>query len=277
MNVWTHAFGFLIGFAVFTFLCFTDVGEIASQGHNNIFERIKTDLFDQRRAEFNIFVSVLLNVIREHDSPYTVEDSRLNFEIAESVNKWPLCAFILSACFCLGCSSFCHLCYVKDAKICNMIWALDYQGIAICFLGSVYPQISYKYACGSMVFYRYFFVTIIMICCTICMITTLFPRLTSPPLRVSMYLFFGLSFVAPILFLEYNYNPEIALAPDWMKLAPIGVVYLVGTTLYLTKVPERWLKGQVDYFGSSHNIFHVMILVALILTMKESWALYLKR
>ncbi len=65
----------------------TDVGEIVTQSYNNIFDRIKTDLFDQRRAEFNIFVSVLINQIRKHDSPYTIEDSRINFEIAESVNK----------------------------------------------------------------------------------------------------------------------------------------------------------------------------------------------
>jgi predicted membrane channel-forming protein YqfA (hemolysin III family) len=109
------------------------------------------------------------------------------------------------------------------------------------------------------------------------MVTTLFPKLTSPILRVSMYFFFGLSFLDPILFLEYNYNPDIAMLPNWMKLAPIGAVYYVSTILYFAKIPERWLKGQVDYFGSSHNIFHVMILVALTLTMKESWLLYKDR
>ena len=128
-----------------------------------------------------------------------------------------------------------------------------------------------------MVFYRYLFVSIIIVSCTICMITTLFPRLTSPTLRVAMYFFFALSFVAPIIFLQSNYDPDIAMPPDWFRLAPIAVIYFVGTVIYLTKVPERWLKGQVDYFGSSHNIFHVMILVALALTMKESWLLYKER
>lgn len=128
-----------------------------------------------------------------------------------------------------------------------------------------------------MIFYRYFFVTIITVCCTICMITTLFPKFTSPPLRVTMYLFFGFSFVAPMVFLSYNYDPSIALPPDWLKLSWVGGIYLIGTSLYLTKVPERWLKGQVDYFGSSHNIFHVLILVALVISMKDQWQLYRER
>ena len=77
--------------------------------------------------------------------------------------------------------------------------------------------------------------------------------------------------------MKHQQDPELSLPPNWSKLADVGAVYFVGTVLYLTKIPERWLNGQVDYIGSSHNIFHVLILVALSLDMTDCWRLYLER
>jgi hypothetical protein len=37
-NVWTLAFGFVIGFAILTYKSFTDVGEIVTQSYNMIFD-----------------------------------------------------------------------------------------------------------------------------------------------------------------------------------------------------------------------------------------------
>lgn len=63
----------------------------------------------------------------------------INYTRAESVNKWPLIAYLLSVGFCMGSSAICHLCYVKDDYICDVVAKLDYWGIAILFLGSAYP------------------------------------------------------------------------------------------------------------------------------------------
>jgi adiponectin receptor len=175
------------------------------------------------------------------------------------------------------CSSVCHLCYVKDPRICDMVAKLDYWGIAVLFLGSAYPQISYKYACGSMIVFRYIFVSIITVCCAICMYCTMKPKFGSPPMRVLVFFLFGLSFLVPILFLQFKYDPAISLPPNWSKLSDVGAIYFIGTFLYLTKIPERWLNGQTDFFGSSHNIFHVLILVALAVDMVDCWQLYVER
>jgi adiponectin receptor len=154
-----------------------------------------------------------------------------------------MCAYILSACFCLGCSSVCHLCYVKDPKICDMVAKLDYWGIAILFLGSAYPEISYKYACGDMIVYRYIFISIITVCCAVCMFLTMQPKFASPHMRVLVFVCFLLSFIAPIVFLQVKYNPETCLPPNWNKLISVFSCYFIGTVFYITKIPERWLKG----------------------------------
>lgn len=37
-----------------------------------------------------------------------------------------------------------------------------------------------------------------------------------------------------------------------------GVAFLI----YATQIPERWLSGKVDFFGHSHNWWHLIILAA---------------
>jgi adiponectin receptor len=55
---------------------------------------------------------------------------------------------------------------------------------------------------------------------------------------------------------------------DFGQLAIIGAIYSLGIVFFLAKIPERWLKGQVDYIGSSHNIFHVIVLFGIAIDFK---------
>ena len=82
-----------------------------------------------------------------------------------------------------------------------MVAKLDYWGIAVFFLGSAYPQVSYNYACGSMIVYRYVFVSLITVCCAVCMYCTMKPKFGLPAMRVLVLFFFAVSFLVPILFL----------------------------------------------------------------------------
>lgn len=38
-----------------------------------------------------------------------------------------------------------------------------------------------------------------------------------------------------------------------------GIAFLI----YVTRIPERWLAGKVDFFGHSHNWWHIFVLIAL--------------
>lgn len=33
--------------------------------------------------------------------------------------------------------------------------------------------------------------------------------------------------------------------------------------IYITKIPERWFVGKVDFAGHSHNWWHLFVLAAL--------------
>ena len=45
----------------------------------------------------------------------------------------------------------------------------------------------------------------------------------------------------------------------------IGMYLISGTAflIYITKIPERWFAGRVDYLGHSHNWWHLFVVAAL--------------
>lgn len=45
----------------------------------------------------------------------------------------------------------------------------------------------------------------------------------------------------------------------------IGMYFLVGLAFffYITRIPERFFNGKVDYLGHSHNLWHIIIVLAL--------------
>merc|ERR1712157_244803 len=96
---------------------------------------------------------------------------------------------------CLGSSATCHLCYVKDKSISDWVSIFDYWGIANLFLGSCYPFISYKYACGHFIVWRYIFTSIITILVIVLMYATVTPM--SRKRRTALFCMFGLSCAIP--------------------------------------------------------------------------------
>ena len=53
---------------------------------------------------------------------------------------------------------------------------------------------------------------------------------------------------------------------DWVLLQ--GFLYILGATIYAERVPERLRPGQFDILGSSHQIFHVLVVLAALAHLK---------
>lgn len=41
-----------------------------------------------------------------------------------------------------------------------------------------------------------------------------------------------------------------------------GLLYIIGASIYATRIPEKWYPGRFDVVGSSHQIFHVFVVAA---------------
>ena len=197
---------------------------------------------------------------------------------AEIVTKWPILAYLITAAFCMGLSTTCHLCWVKDAKVSRLVTYLDYWGIALLLLGSAYPYISYKYACGPYIVWRYIFTSIIALLTIICMWASIQKDWITPCRRLILFLLFSASCLIPVLLLYFWHDPRYSLdyrfGTYWWPVAANAI----GSIIYIQRIPERWSNtGRFDYFGASHQIFHVFVLIAMVLGFREHLALYEER
>lgn len=78
-----------------------------------------------------------------------------------------------------------------------------------------------------------------------------------------MFALMGLSAVFPVLHGIRLYGLEHmrkSVGLDWVVLQ--GVLYLLGASIYAARVPEKWSPGKYDIWGSSHQIFHVLVVLA---------------
>ena len=95
---------------------------------------------------------------------------------------------------------------------------------------------------------------------------TLMPKFRTPQFRyfrAGVFVAMGLSAFIPIVHGVRVYGLEHfsrAIALFWLLLQ--GVLYSLGAAIYAARVPERWFPGSFDIWGSSHQIFHVLVLIA---------------
>lgn len=135
---------------------------------------------------------------------------------------------ILSACFCLGCSTAFHLLNVKSPMWNNVLSRLDYGGISVLIFGSVFPVIYYSFACESELNNRWFWCIVMGLMCTGCFVTTLIKSFDQPkyrPIRGIMFMAAGLSTIAVFCAVIFNQNP--------FKMDVKMIWYAVGGYVYI--------------------------------------------
>ena len=118
--------------------------------------------------------------------------------------KWPLFIHKLAAMFCMTASAIYHLFYVKSPSAMKILARVDYGGISILILGSCIAPYYYCFACGSAIFWRYFYITI----CTIANVSVFVFSLTDTfnkreynALRGLSFFFSGIVEAIPIIHL----------------------------------------------------------------------------
>ncbi|KAJ5888064.1 hypothetical protein N7495_008105 [Penicillium taxi] len=176
------------------------------------------------------------------------------------------CCFFAGAAFCLGMSATYHTISNHSHSVARIGNAFDYIGIVGLIVGSFIPSVFYGFYCVPELQRRYW--TMI---CTIglgCVCVSILPQFRTPrwrPFRAAMFVGMGLSAVFPVLhglqmFGSDRMREQIGL--EWLLLQ--GFLYILGAGLYAARVPERILPGRFDIIGSSHQIFHVLVVCAAV-------------
>jgi len=105
------------------------------------------------------------------------------------------------------------LCFVRNERVSNILTYIDYWGISVLFLGSCYPYISFKYACGPFIAWRYIFISVISVLTLVCMWATVQKNYMSPESRAILFIIFFLSCMIPFTLLFFWHDPLYTLSP----------------------------------------------------------------
>ena len=156
-----------------------------------------------------------------------------------------------------------HLCWVKNERVSRLVSCLDYWGISVLLMGCAYAYVSFKYACGPWIVWRYIFTTIIAVCTGIAMWASVQDSITDLK-RVVVFVLFSLSCLVPVVTLffwndeRYTMDPSIGIF--WWPV----IVNCIATAVFLQRSPEKCSStGRFDLCGASHQIFHCIVLVVI--------------
>ena len=297
INIWTHLIGLL---SLFVLLLVISISQIGEEINNNDTEETQVTMqhalseffsakdtswdFGLIKSQTNELTLVLSTLEQSYYAEEISDGSYMprfhtGFAHSEEVSKWPIVAYLITALFCLGCSTICHWFYDKDPNNLGRIVAtLDYWGIVILINGTSYPFISYRYACGYLIVYRYVFVVILSVLTLVLMVVTMYPTFLKPIPKAILFSSFGLFCLVPAITLYVIDDHENGLKPGLDPFTWSTMFYAIGLTFFVTKFPERQSKtGRFDILFSSHQIHHICVLFGVTIAFLESFEVYQKR
>ncbi|KAM4052900.1 progestin and adipoQ receptor family member 3 isoform 2-T2 [Anomaloglossus baeobatrachus] len=154
---------------------------------------------------------------------------------------------------CLFCFQVCMLCSVgyhlfcchRSEKTSRRWMALDYAGISIGILGCYVSGVFYAFYCNNI-----------------------HPSyLTQQWHRLRSIIFCSVSGYGVIPTVHWIWLNGGIGASIVQEFAPrVIVMYLISASaflFYISKVPERYFPGQLNYLGSSHQLWHILAVVML--------------
>ncbi|KIW68104.1 hypothetical protein PV04_04071 [Phialophora macrospora] len=186
------------------------------------------------------------------------------YDHASMADVIAMSCFFAGAAFCLGISASFHTLSNHSPSVARFWNQLDYAGISLLIAGSFVPSVYYGFWCHPVKQWTYW----IMICSlgVACTTMSVLPRFRTPewrPIRALMFVGMGISAVFPVfegLRIFGLEDMEKQMGLSWVVLQ--GALYILGAGLYAARIPEAWYPGKFDTLGSSHQIFHILIVLA---------------
>ena len=186
----------------------------------------------------------------------------LNTRKKKDLVRWPIFIIILSAITCLSFSASFHLFGLMNATYFNILNRFDYGGISLLISGSCYPP--YYYFFYYAIKYRNFYLILITsfgVGTFLYSLTDYFNKPQRRSLRGTLFLILGLCTGIPILHMAFfgntieGYSKDLILINWYLG----GISYVIGALFYILRFPEKKYPGKFDFFGASHQIFHVLV------------------
>ncbi|QRD93110.1 hemolysin-III related protein [Aspergillus flavus] len=166
---------------------------------------------------------------------------------------------------CLVLSALYHLMQPHSHHLEQFWHGMDLLGIVIVAMGTFASGIYYGFFCEASLQKLHW--AIVLTTGTVTGVLISNPLLRTPRWRkakVGAFVIFSASSFIPLLHGVQRYGLEYMLQYSGIKWYLLDLTfYGTGVSLYAFRIPERLASGRFDIWGSSHQIFHVVILCAM--------------
>lgn len=178
--------------------------------------------------------------------------------------------FFFGAFTCLTLSSIFHCFKCHSFEVAVFGNKLDYIGIVVLIVSSMISILYYGFYDNLYFFYFFSGLTLFLgLVCGIVSCKDIFRSREWRPYRAALFVIFGLSAILPIFTGIFYYG----FAEAWKKVQLLwvlleGVFYIFGAFLYGIRFPEKNHPGKYDFLGHSHQIFHILVVIAALCHLK---------
>ncbi|KAI1323315.1 hemolysin-III channel protein Izh2 [Xylariaceae sp. FL0255] len=236
------------------------------RAQSNSYIRSLSSIFGIHNESVNIWTHALGSVVLV---PLTVwflySQLAPRYASAGFMDEVVFACFLGGAAACLGMSATYHALCNHSETVAKWGNKLDYSGIVCLIVGSFVPALYYALFCrpALMGVYLYAIFTLGLGCGIVSWVE----KFRTPqwrPYRTACFVGLGVSGVVPVchglaIYGYHSLNDRMGL--NWVLFQ--GALYILGAFLYVVRWPERISPGRFDIWGSSHQLFHILILLAI--------------
>ena len=250
------------------FLLYNDAYNYISSKISNLVEYFKSFL-----ESLSSLKNAVVDLINLDESKDNILESYLDSEIMnkmkertkKKLTRFPLFIIIISGFLCLFFSACYHCLKIISPTFHNISHRFDHGGISLLISGSCFPPYYYFFYYENK--FKYFYLFEISILGIVIFLFSILSSEFSKPykrtFRGVLFLTFGICTGIPIIHMTFfentikGYNPGIKLKNWYIG----GISYIIGAFLYILRFPEKKFKGKFDYIGSSHQLFHILVVI----------------
>ncbi|MCJ1478038.1 hypothetical protein MMC13_006713 [Lambiella insularis] len=187
--------------------------------------------------------------------------SSVNFTQSSKTDIFFAAMFFFAACKCLVCSCLWHtMNSIADQTLMERFACVDYTGISLLIAASIMTTEYTAFYCEPVSRWIYIVTTAVLgLGGVILPWHPTFNRIDMAWARVAFYVTLGATGFAPVIQLNLTRGSQWSYY-FYAPLLKSVAVYLIGAIIYALKLPEMLVPGWFDYFGGSHNIWHLAVL-----------------
>jgi len=147
--------------------------------------------------------------------------------------------------------------------------AFDLVGIIVMICGSSQSPIYYVFYCEESLYYQKLYLGIVYVTCFIAGFVVMRPGTLRNHRKQYVcafaFVIAGWSSSPGIIHMIWYRDSRNMYAFNVWPWLTGGLMYTFGALFYAVRFPERCFKGWFDILGSSHQIFHIFIVIASVI------------